>query len=71
MRANYDFSQGVRAKYYRRFQQGTNLALIEADLAKYFPDSEAVNNALRSIVNAVSRKPRSRRSTARPARRAR
>jgi hypothetical protein len=58
MRNNYDFSCGVRAKYFKRFQAGTNLAMIESDLAKIFPDSESVNYALRSLVNAVGRKAR-------------
>ncbi len=58
MRSNYDFSGGVRGKYAKQFQAGTNLALIEADLAKYFPDSESVNHALRAIVTAVDKKHR-------------
>ena len=43
MRKEYDLSklEGVRGKYYRRATAGTNLVLIEPDLAKLFPDSEA------------------------------
>jgi len=38
---------GARGKYAARFRQGTNLVLIEPDLREHFPDSEAVNRALR------------------------
>jgi hypothetical protein len=58
MRSNYDFSRGVRGKYAKQFQAGTNLAVIEADLIKYFPDSASVNHALRAIVAAVGKKHR-------------
>lgn len=39
---------GERGKYARRYREGTNLILIEADLQRLFPDSEAVNRALRT-----------------------
>jgi len=39
---------GERGKYARRYREGTNLVLIEADLQRLFPDSEAVNRALRT-----------------------
>ena len=38
---------GVRGKYASRYQQGTNIVVIEPDLHQLFPDSEAVNRALR------------------------
>ena len=38
---------GVRGKYAERYREGTNVALIEPDLHEHFPDSEAVNRALR------------------------
>ena len=44
---------GVRGKYYRRAAAGMNLALIEPDLANLFPDSEAVNRALRVLADAA------------------
>jgi hypothetical protein len=55
MRKEYDLSKlegGVRGKYYRRATAGTNLVLIEPDLAKMFPDSEAVNRTLRVLAEA-------------------
>ena len=48
-RPNLDFSKGVRGKYANLLQQGTNLAIIEPDLLDTFPDSEAVNEALRGL----------------------
>jgi hypothetical protein len=39
MRSEYDFSQGVRGKYARRYREGTNLVLLEPDLARVFRDS--------------------------------
>lgn len=46
----YDFRKGVRGKHAGRFAEGTNLVLLDADLAKIFPDSQAVNEALRTLV---------------------
>ena len=56
MRKEYDLSKlagGVRGKYYRRVTAGTNLVLIEPDLANRFPDSASVNRALRVLVEAA------------------
>jgi len=56
LRPEYDLSRlqgGVRGKYYRRAIQGTNLVLIDPDLAELFPDSAAVNRALRVIAEAA------------------
>jgi len=53
LRPKYDFSKlkgGVRGKYAKRFQKGTNLVLLSPDVAKYFPDEQSVNAALRSLV---------------------
>ena len=41
---------GVRAKHAKRFREDTNLVLIEPDLHEFFPDSEAVNRALRAYL---------------------
>lgn len=48
MRPNYDFSGGVRGKYTARMAQGTNIVVLEADVASAFKSSKAVNEALRS-----------------------
>ena len=67
LRPEYNLSQmkGVRGKYYRRALGGMNLVLIEPDLAKVFPDSTAVNRALRTIAEAAQNLPsKSKRSRA-------
>lgn len=55
MRPEYDFSRGVRGKYYASYKKGTNLVLLEPDVAKAFPDSSSVNAALRLLVNLAKR----------------
>ena len=54
-RPNLDFSKGVRGKYFDRMQQGTNVVLIAPDLLDTFPDSESVNEALRSLKKIAAR----------------
>jgi hypothetical protein len=57
LRPEYDLSRlkgGVRGKYYREATAGTNLVLIEHELADVFPDSESVNRALRLLVNTAA-----------------
>ncbi len=54
LRPEYDLAKlkgGVRGKYYRRVVAGTNLMLIEPELAEVFGDAEAVNRALRLLVD--------------------
>jgi len=56
LRPEYDLSQlkgGVRGKYYRRAVAGTNLVLIEPELAEVFRDAESVNRALRLLVDTA------------------
>ena len=55
MLAEYDFSQGVRGKYAKRYAEGTNVVVLSPDGAHFFPDSEAVNAALRALVE-IARK---------------
>jgi len=55
MRAEYtfDYSKGVRGKYYKRLlREGTNVVVLEPDVAKAFPTSESVNEALRVVLKA-------------------
>ena len=49
MRAEYDFSKGIRGKYYKKFMKGTNVVVLDPDVAKVFTDSKQVNEILRSI----------------------
>jgi hypothetical protein len=56
LKDEYDLSRlkgGVRGKYYRRATGGTNLVLIEPELAAVFPDSESVNRALRLLADTA------------------
>ena len=46
----YDFSQGVRGKYAKRYEAGSNVVVVAPDLVAAFPTSEAVNEALRQLV---------------------
>ena len=65
MSAEYDFRGGVRGKYAQRYAEGTNVIVLDPDVAEYFPDREAVNTSLRSLVSIIKR----RRKSVRPARR--
>ena len=56
MLAEYDFSKGVRGKYARRYAQGTNLVAMSNEVAKIFPDSESVNEALLVLAKITLRK---------------
>ena len=56
MREEYDFSTGVRGKYAKRFSKGTNLIVLDPDVAKVFKDSKDVNNVLRALAKIVIRK---------------
>jgi hypothetical protein len=50
MLEEYDFSTGVRGKYAQRYAAGSNVIILDPDLVELFPNSEAVNEALRLLV---------------------
>ena len=53
LRPEYDFSKlkgHVRGKYVERYREGTNLVLLDPDVAAAFPDAKAVNDALRLLI---------------------
>jgi hypothetical protein len=50
MREEYDFSHGGRGKYARRYARGTNVVVLEPDVAKVFSNSKSVNVSLRKII---------------------
>jgi hypothetical protein len=76
MRAEYDFSGGVRGKYYQAMQAGYTITIrkadgttevkevepkrdaviLEPDVREYFPDSKAVNQALRGLIALLPKK---------------
>ncbi len=65
LRPEYDLRAlkgGVKGKYYRQAQAGTNLVLVDPDLAEIFPDADSVNRALRALRDAAK-------LTAKPSRR--
>ncbi len=51
MLPEYDFSGGERGKYAKHYANDTNVVLLSPDVAEAFPNAEAVNNALRALVN--------------------
>ncbi|MBZ0273159.1 hypothetical protein K8I61_14065 [bacterium] len=63
MRAEYDFRGGVRGKYAKRYAAGTNLVVIADDVAEFFPDSDSVNDALRSLADLLRKRKRTRKPT--------
>jgi hypothetical protein len=50
MKKEYDFSKGVRGKYYKKFSEGNNIAVLDPDVSKEFPNSKAVNDALKELI---------------------
>ena len=73
LRSEYDFdySKAIRGKYYKRLlQEGSNVVILEPDIAKAFGDSSSVNKALRSLLNfARSTERLTKRSTGRGSKR--
>jgi hypothetical protein len=55
MLAEYDFSNSVRGKYADKYADGTNVVVIDKDIIAYFPDHDAVNQALRSIIPIIKK----------------
>ncbi len=55
MRAEYDFKDGIRGKYAGRIRTGGRVVVLEPDVAKVFPDSRAVDRALRALAEVVRR----------------
>ena len=63
MRPEYDFSNAVRGVTAARYAEGTNVVLLDPDVAQLFPDSRAVNEALRTLTrpSRVTSRPKVRR----------
>jgi len=73
LRPEYDLARlkgGVRGKYYKQASAGTNLVLLEPDVARAFPDSNSVNRALRLLQEIATKSSRSARSSSNARRRA-
>jgi hypothetical protein len=56
MLEEYDFTEGVRGKYAKRYTEGSNVVVIEPDVAEYFPDHDSVNEALRGLTAIIKRR---------------
>jgi len=66
-RREYDFrslGRSVKGKYYQQYVEGTNLVLLDPDIAEAFPSSKDVNDALRVLVSVASKRVRPARRTA-------
>jgi hypothetical protein len=55
MKAEYNFSHGVRGKYFRRFHRGANVVVLEPDVAKVFSNAQTVNDSLRALAGIIRR----------------
>ena len=53
MRKEYDFSKGLRGKYAKKYKAGTNIVLLDPDVAKVFKTPASVNQALRSLAEII------------------
>lgn len=58
MRAEYDFTGGIRGKYAKRYALGTNVVVLAPDVAEAFPTARAVNAALRRVLRTDPARPR-------------
>lgn len=54
MREEYDFTAGIRGKYASRYAEGSNVVVLSPDVAEAFPNSEAVNEALRLLIKLAN-----------------
>ena len=52
----YDFSQGERGKYFKKYQEGSNVVVLDPDVAKVFKDRRLVNESLRALVKIIKLK---------------
>ena len=67
LRPEYDLARlegGVRGKYYKQATAGTNLVLLDPDVARAFPDSSSVNRALRLLHEVATKSSRTGRTSA-------
>lgn len=53
MRPEYDFTGGVRGKYTARYRAGSNVVVLDPDVAAVFDSPERVNRALRALLSAI------------------
>lgn len=56
LRPEHDFRGGARGKYAKRYREGTNIVVLDPDVAAEFKDSQAVNDALRAFLESRSKR---------------
>ncbi len=65
MRREYDFSKGVRGKHAAKYAAGTNVVVLDPDVARDFPTAQSVNETLRAVSQLIRRRTgRGKRKTA-------
>ena len=52
----YDFSQGEKGKYFKKYKEGSNVVVLDPDVAKVFRDRRVVNESLRALVKIIKLK---------------
>jgi len=62
LRPEYDFQGGIRGKYVARYRAGTNVVVLDPDVAEAFGNADAVNRALRALLDVVPVRRAKRRS---------
>ncbi len=60
LQPEYDFAKGVRGKFARRYARGTNVVVLDPDVARAFPNAAAVNQSLRALHDLVRMQKRTR-----------
>ena len=55
MLEEYNFSGGIRGKYAKQYEEGTNVVVIDPDVVEYFPDHDSVNDALRGLAAIIKK----------------
>ena len=56
MLEEYDFSKGIRGKYAKKYKKGTNVVIIDPEVAEFFPNENSVNDALRSLIPIIKKR---------------
>lgn len=57
MLEEYDFSHGIRGKYVSRYKAGSNVIVLDPDVASVFKDSKVVNEILRPLADIIHQRP--------------
>jgi hypothetical protein len=60
MRDHYDFTGGVRGKYAKRYAEGTNVVVLDPDVARMFSNRDTVNETLRAVAQIIQLQARRR-----------